>query len=306
MSNIFSIILGISGSVALFLYSVFTFSNLVKNLATLKVKNLLSSLTSNPPKGLIFGAITAAILQSGSAISVILASLADAGLISFYNSLGIIFGINLGAVITSQLVAFNVMSISPFIILLGLILHYWGNGFKKYSKLIIYFGLLFFSIYLISIFVSYINQDFFSSILSFTSNPFLAILVGLIATIIFQSSGVVSGIILVLASAGHIDLTQAVGLILGTNIGTTSTVILASLAMGKEAKKVALSHFLFNLIGVIILFPFLNYFYLIIRWFDGGLVHQIANIHLLFNLVCALLFLLLIKPFASLINNIIK
>ena len=100
------------------------------------------------------GTVSTVILQSGTAASVIVANLADAGLISFYNTLGVLFGLNIGASITSQLIAFNFMFISPFIILLGLIICWWGGRLKKYGKPVFYFGLLFFSIYLISMFFS--------------------------------------------------------------------------------------------------------------------------------------------------------
>ncbi len=306
MINIFSAIVGIIGSVALFLYSVISFGKEIKNTAGTQIKSFLSHITSNPVKGVIFGAISTAILQSSSATSVLIASLADTGLISFYNTLGVIFGVNIGTTITSQLVAFDAMSVSPFIILFGFLIHFWGNSFKKYGKTIIYFGFLFFSIYLISLFTSRVDQELLGSFLSITSNPLVAILIGVLASIIFQSSSIVSGIVLVLAGLGHIDLAQSVGLILGANIGTTSTVIIASLTMGKEAKKVALSHFMFNFLGVIILLPFLGFFYKIVQYFDGDIVHQVANIHLIFNLACAFIFLLVIKPFSMLINRIIK
>jgi phosphate:Na+ symporter len=300
------IILGIIGSIALFLYSVVSFGRMIKRSAGDKAKKFLSSMASNPLKGVLFGAVSTAILQSSSATSVSVASLADAGLISFYSTLGIIFGVNIGTTITSQLVAFNVMAASPFIILLGVIVKLWGNSFKKYGKPIIYFGLLYFSIYLISVFVSYIDQQLLGSYLSVTSNLFVAILVGLISSILFQSSSVVSGIVLVLVGGGYIGLNQAIGFILGANIGTTSTVIIASLTMGKIGKRVAMSHFLFNLLGVLAFIPFIGYFLKIVQWLDGDAVHQVANIYLIFNLICTIIFLFAIKPFHRLVNKIIK
>lgn len=305
MIDFVGIILGIIGSVALFLFSVISFGNVIKHSTGERIKSFLSSVTSNPFKGLVFGAVSTGILQSSSATSVLVASLADAGFISFLNSLGVIFGVNIGTTITSQLVAFNVMEISPFIILFGFIVKIWGNSFKKYGTPIIYFGLLFFSIYIISFFVSQIDQQLLGSYLSVTSNILIAILIGVIASTIFQSSSIVSGIVLVLAGVGHINLAQSVGLILGANIGTTSTVIIASLAMGKEAKKVAISHFLFNFLGVLIILPFIGYFYDVVKWLDGDTVHQVANIHLLFNLACSVVFIIAIKPFAYLVNKII-
>jgi phosphate:Na+ symporter len=305
MSNIY-IILGIIFSVGLFLYSVISFGNVIKSIAGQKIKTLLSSLTSNPIKGFVLGTVSTVILQSGTAASVIVANLADAGLISFYNTLGVLFGLNIGASITSQLIAFNFMFISPFIILLGLIICWWGGRLKKYGKPVFYFGLLFFSIYLISMFFSYADKDIISNYLSITSKPLIAILIGIVATIVFQSSSVVTGIVLVLVGSGHIDIVQAIGLVLGANIGTTSTVIIASLSLNKEAKKVALSHFLFNFLGVIILIPFLDYFYNIVQYLGGSTANKVANIYLLFNIICVSIFMILIKPFYKLINLIIR
>lgn len=306
MLNVSAVILGMAGSVFLFLFSVISFGRIIKNLAGQKVKNFLQYLTSTPLKGVVVGTVATSVLQSSSATSVLVASLADAGLISFYNTLGVIFGVNIGTTITSQLIAFNVMFISPFIIALGLLLHFWGRGFHKFGKPIMYFGLLFFSIYLISFFVSYVDPRSIGSFLSVTSNLTVAILVGMLASILFQSSSVVSGIVLVLAGTGNIDISQSVGLILGANIGTTSTVIIASLTMGREAKKVALAHFLFNFVGVLVLLPFINFFYVAIRWLGGDTVHQIANIYLMFNLICTVIFLLAIKPFSAIVTRIIK
>lgn len=119
-----SILFGIIGSVSLFLFSVISFGREIKLIAGQKIKVILSSLSSNPIKGFLFGAISTAILQSSSAVSVLLAGLADVGLISFFNVLGIIFGVNIGTTITSQLVAFNVMSVSPFIIFFGFLIEF--------------------------------------------------------------------------------------------------------------------------------------------------------------------------------------
>ncbi|MFA6797460.1 MAG: Na/Pi symporter [Candidatus Paceibacterota bacterium] len=304
--NIFSVVLGMTGSISLFLYAVISFGKLIKENAGQKIKELLYSMTSNPVKGVFFGAISTTILQSSTAASVIVASLADAGVINFYHSIGIIFGVNIGTTITSQLIAFNIMSISPYIIILGVLLYFWGRGYKKYAKSIIYFGLLFYSIYLISIFALKIDNNVIGYILSFNQNILFIILIGIVSSVILQSSSVVTGLVLVFVGNGTISIIQAVGLILGANIGTTSTVLIASTAMGKDGKKVALTHLLFNFVGVIIFLPVLKYFIIFVEWIGGDVVHKVANIHLLFNLFCVFIFLLMIRPFSILINKIIK
>lgn len=304
--NIFSIIFGIIGSICLFLYSVISFGKLIKENAGQKVKELLSSMASNPVKGVFFGTISTAILQSSTATSVIVASLTDAGIISFYHSVGIIFGVNIGTTITSQLIAFDIMSVSPYIIIFGILLYFWGRSYKKYAKSVIYFGLLFYSIHLISIFASRIDNNVIQYVLSFNQNTFFVILIGIISSLILQSSSVVSGLVLVFIANGTIDVIQAIGLILGANIGTTSTVLIASMAMGKNGKKVALTHLLFNFIGVIIFLPLLKYFLVFVEFIGSDNVHKVANIHLLFNVFCTIVFLLLIKPFSLLVEKIIK
>lgn len=304
--NIFSVFWGMIGSISLFLYAVISFGKLIKENAGQKIKELLYSMTSNPVKGVFFGAISTVILQSSTAASVIVASLADAGVINFYHSIGIIFGVNIGTTITSQLIAFNIMSISPYIIILGVLLYFWGRGYKKYAKSIIYFGLLFYSIYLISIFALKIDNNVIGYILSFNQNILFIILIGIVSSVILQSSSVVTGLVLVFVGNGTISIIQAVGLILGANIGTTSTVLIASTAMGKDGKKVALTHLLFNFVGVIIFLPVLKYFIIFVEWIGGDVVHKVANIHLLFNLFCVFIFLLMIRPFSILINKIIK
>lgn len=304
--NIFSVVFGMVGSISLFLYAVISFGKLIKENAGQKIKELLYSMTSNPVKGVFFGAISTAILQSSTAASVIVASLADAGVISFYHSIGIIFGVNIGTTITSQLIAFNIMSISPYIIIFGALLYFWGRSYKKYAKSVIYFGLLFYSIYLLSIFALKIDNNVVGYILSFNQNIFFIILIGIISSIILQSSSVVTGLVLVFVGNGTINIIQAVGLILGANIGTTSTILIASITMGKNGKKVALTHLLFNFVGVIIFLPVLKYFMIFVEWIGGDIVHKVANIHLLFNLSCTLIFLLLIKPLSLLVGKFIK
>lgn len=304
MVNMFesSTVIGLIGSIFLFLYSVISFGNLIKNSVGPKIKDMLSSVASNPIKGVILGAISTAILQSSTAASVIVASLASAGIISFYHSIGIIFGVNIGTTITSQLIAFNFMSVSPYIIIFGILLYFWGRGYKKYARSIIFFGLLFFSIYLISIFVSKIDDNLIKNILSFNGNIFFIIFIGIISSLVLQSSSVVSSLVLILVGNGSISLIQSVGLILGANIGTTSTVLIASTVMNKDGKKVALAHFLFNLLGVFIFLPLINYFIRFINFIGGSDINKVANIHFLFNLFSTFLFLIFIKIFIKTVN----
>lgn len=302
----FLMFLGIIASVALFLFSAISFSRIVKKNVGAELKKAIETLTLTPLRGLFVGGIVTAILQSSTAASVLVAGLVDAGVIKYFASLGLIFGVNIGTTITSQLIALNFMRISPFIILFGTILYFWGNGLKKYAKPIIYFGTLFLSILSISYFVSEIDQSLLISIVSLSSNIYLSILLGMLLAICLQSSSVVSGLVLVMAGSNILSLSQATGMILGANIGTTSTVILASLALNKYAKRVAAAHFFFNFIGVLLVLPVLHVLYGIVETLGGSLQQQIANIQLIFNLICALVFLVFIKPYSKFISWVVK
>jgi phosphate:Na+ symporter len=302
----FLMFLGIIASVALFLFSAISFSRVIKKSVGVELKKAIENLTLTPLRGLFVGGITTAILQSSTAASVLVAGLVDAGVIKYFASLGLIFGVNIGTTITSQLIALNFMRISPFIILFGIILYFWGNGLKKYAKPIIFFGMLFLSILSISYFVSEIDQVLLISIVSLASNVYSSIIFGMLLAIFLQSSSVVSGLVLVMAGGGLLSLSQATGMVLGANIGTTSTVIIASIAMNKYAKRVAAAHFFFNLIGVLLALPILHVLYGMVESLGGSLQQQVANIQLIFNVSCALLFLVFVKPYSKFISWLVR
>ncbi|HRZ30124.1 MAG TPA: Na/Pi symporter, partial [Candidatus Paceibacterota bacterium] len=142
--------------------------------------------------------------------------------------------------------------------------------------------------------------------LTFHSNIFIAIVVGVLITVFFQSSTAVTGIVILLVAQGVLNFDQAFGIILGSNIGTTSTALIASSIMGKQARRTAVAHFLFNLVGVIIFLPFFDLFVSLVRYFGGSVTQEVANAHLLFNLVNTLVFLTVLKPFSRLISRLVQ
>jgi len=299
MAILTSIVIPVLSLVAVFLFGIEKFSRHIRKMADGRFKSALRKLTRNPLGGLALGAIFTALIQSSTATTVILAGLANAGIVSFQQSMGIILGANIG-------IALKVTNIAPYFILLGFLITYFGRERKSWGKPIFYFGLVFFSISLISLYIEPVRTN--PEILNLfgkVSNLFIAILVGFLFTSIVQSSSVTSGLVVVLAGSGLLDLNQAFGIILGANLGTTVTVILASLMLNFEAQRVALAHFLFNLLGILILIPFLNEFLLPISNLGIGVAQKVAVAHISFNLIFALLFLLLVKPFSNLVCRVI-
>lgn len=297
------VIIPILSLVAIFLFSVHKFSDHIQRIAGDKFKSFLHSFTSTPVRGFGLGVLFTSLIQSSTATTVILVSLVHAGLLSFQNSLGVIFGANIGTTITSQLVALNVGNVAPYFVLLGFIFTFSKGRYRIFGKPIFYFGMMFFSLSLISVYLGPMKENAeVLAMLSRVSNFPLAVLVGLAFTAIVQSSSVTSGMVILLVGNGLLGFEQAFGMIIGANIGTTVTALIASILMNVEAKKVALAHLVFNVLGFFLFFPFEGMLSRAIEVLGGSASQQVANAHLLFNLICGVMFLILVRPFGKLIN----
>lgn len=304
---IFQIFITVVALVLIFIFSINKFSRQIERVAGDKLKVLLKRLTGTPLLGTITGTAVTSVIQSSSATTVMTVGLVNAGIITFYESLGVVFGANIGTTITSQLIALNVIAIAPFLIIIGFFILKFGGKYNIYGKSVFYFGLVFFCISLITQVVAPLtsNTQILNVLSQITSLP-IAIVVGILITTLFQSSSVTSGLILTLAVSGFINLDQGIGLLLGANIGTTSAALLAAIPMGKEAKKTALAHFIFNMVGVILIIPFLPLFIQMTKTIGGTVAQQLANMHLFFNLFSTVVFLIFIKQFSGLIEWLAK
>jgi phosphate:Na+ symporter len=303
----FQVFTTIIALVLILIFSINKFSKQIEVIAGKRFKILLGKLTHNPIIGTITGTAVTSVIQSSAATTVMTVSLVNAGIITFYQSLGVVFGSNIGTTITYQLVAFNVDKIAPLIIIFGFLILKLGKKYSIYGKPIFYFGLIFFCISLITQTVKPLagNTAILHTLSMIDTLP-MAILAGIIVTTVFQSSSVMGGLILSLAGSGFITLSQGIGLMLGSNIGSTSTALLASTSMDVEAKKTTLAHFLFNFIGVIIVYPFLPFFIQTVTNLGGNITHHIANMHLIFNVFSTIVFLLFIRRFFLIIEWISK
>ena len=290
--------------VILFLFSIRKFSQEVQKLSGKRFKRLVHKVTSTPLRGTFIGAAVTSVVQSSSATTVILIGLVNAGLITFRNSLGVIIGANIGTTVTSQLIALNLISIAPFFIILGFFVHF-SKKYNLIGKAIFYFGLIFFSLSLISSYLAPLSTNpEVLRIMSSFSNVFLAVLAGIIFTFLVQSSSITSGLVVVLASQGLLGLVPAIGVILGANIGTTTTALIASFGMERSAKKTAIEHFLFNVLGAIIILIVLLPFVSLVEYIGGSPEQQVANAHLIFNLSIAVIFLIFVNQFEAIVNKI--
>lgn len=290
-----------------FLFAIEKFSKQIQYLAGDKFKLGLEKLTATPLRGTIVGSAITAIMQSSTAVSIMAISLVEGGLLSFTNSLGIIFGANIGTTITTSLIAFQLLEIAPFILVFGFLLMKVESKWKRFGKAVFYFGLIFSALFIISVLVEPLKTNpFIISILEHTSGIFLSIVIGVVLSTILQASSVVSGLAIILAGAGLIGFEQSFSIILGANIGTTTTGLIASLVVGKNAKRVAMAHFLFNVLGVLLILPFFSYFKDLMVFLSKSIEVQVAVGHVLFNVLSAIIALVLVRPFEWLVVKTVK
>ena len=290
----------------LFLYGIEQFSREIQRVAGERFRSYLAKLTKTPVRGAFLGALTTAIIQSSTATTVIAVGLVNAGTLSFAQSLGIMFGANVGTTITAQLVAFKLTGFAPFFILLGFVLSIVGGRYRFLGRPIFYFGLVFFSLSLVSDAIEPVRTDpDMVALFSQFSDIFIALAAGILFTILVQSSSVTTGIVVLLAGSGLLTLGQSIPIILGANVGTTATSLLAASRMDLYAKRAATAHFLFNVGGVLIFLPFLSPFAGLVAGLGGTVAQEVANAHLIFNLTAAIIFLAVLEPFKRLVERVV-
>jgi phosphate:Na+ symporter len=251
------------GGLGLFLFGMKLMSEAIEKSAGAKLRSILEFFTKNKFSGLIVGIIFTAIIQSSSACTVMVVSFVNAGLMTLYQAVGVIMGANIGTTVTSQLVSFNLSKFAPLFLLAGVIMVMFvkKDGVKKFGEILLGFGVLFLGLSLMSTSMAGIKENpNIAELFSSMTNPFLAVLLGLVLTSIVQSSSVTVSISLLMAQQGLLDLPVCLFIILGCNMGACTSALLASLAGMKDAKRAAMIHFLFNLVGTIIVFVILMFF----------------------------------------------
>ncbi|ASW42027.1 Na/Pi cotransporter family protein [Clostridium isatidis] len=302
----FSIFAGLFGGLGLFLYGMKIMGDGLENAAGDKLKSILEKLTSNKYIGVVVGAIVTAIIQSSSGTTVMIVSFVNAGLMTLSQAAGVIMGANIGTTITAQMVSLDLNKIAPLVIGIGAIILLVGKNKKTrdLASIAIGFGILFMGMDLMGSSMDPVAESewFKEFILVVSDNKILGLLAGLGLTAIIQSSAATTVILIALASTGAIDMRLAFPVILGCNIGTCVTALLASLGTNRTAKKAALMHLLFNTFGAIIFFPFIDPFINLIQSTSPEVARQVANAHTIFNVLVTLIMLPLSEYLVKVVN----
>ena len=253
----FGTILTMAGGLGLFLFGMELMSDSIEKVAGARLRRILEIFTTNRFMGMIVGIIFTGIIQSSSACTVMVVSFVNSGLMNLYQAAGVILGANIGTTITSQLVSFNLSKIAPLILLVGVVVMMFTKKEKvrKVAEVVVGFGILFVGLSTMSQAMANMkNEPQVVNLLMSLKNPFLATLMGFALTAIIQSSSVTVSIVLLLANQNLLPLPITLYIILGCNIGACATAMLASMTGKKDAKRAALIHLLFNIIGTVIIY----------------------------------------------------
>jgi phosphate:Na+ symporter len=297
------------GGMLLLLYGIKLLNDGLQYAAGSKIRSLLRSLTSNRLAAVGGGALITGLIQSSSATSVMLIGFVSAGLMSFRQTLAVILGADIGATLTVQLIAFHVYDYSVLLIGIGLSLMLFTRKLlaKNIGQGLLGFGFAFLSLKIMIDAMTPLqgNELFRQVFIALTDSPFIGIVLSAALTGLIHSSAATMGIALALADSGLIPLQSAIYIVLGANIGTCATALIASLRSPAEARRVAWAHTFFKVFGVLLFLPFLSPFQTIIVATTSDLARQIANAHTLFNVIMAVVFLPFLGLFAKLIMRIV-
>lgn len=277
------------GGLGFFLFGMKLMSEGLEKAAGAKMRGILEFFTQNRFIGMIVGIVFTAIIQSSNATTVMVVSFVNSGLMTLMQATGVILGANIGTTVTGQLIAFNLSDIAPLVVIIGVVMVMFckKQSVKKIGEVILGFGILFMGLRIMGESMEAVKES--PRILEFLGSlesPFSAILVGFLITAVLQSSSATVGIILLMVSQGLLEFTICPFMILGCNIGSCVSALAASLSGKKDAKRAALIHLLFNIVGSAIMFIILLLALApitdaLIYISGGNLARAVANVHTL-------------------------
>ncbi len=312
-------VLSLAGGLALFLFGMNTMGDSLSKLSGGKMEKLLEKLTSKRIMAVLLGAVVTAIIQSSSATTVMVVGFVNSGIMRLSQAIGIIMGANIGTTVTSWILSLsgiessnvfikllNPTSFSPILALIGIVLIMFFKSEKKkiVGNIFIGFAILMFGMDMMSSSVAPLAEvEEFTGILTAFSNPVLGMLAGALLTAVIQSSSASVGILQALCLTGAVSYATAIPIIMGQNIGTCITAIMSSVGASKNAKRAAMIHLYFNIIGTVL---FMVVFYTINAFVHFGFLNDtvpvagVAVIHSLFNIICTIVLL----PFGNYLEKL--
>ncbi len=314
------LIFGLIGGTALLMYGVEKMGEGLENAAGNFMRKILSVLTGNVFSAFFVGIFATVLVQSSTAITVLTVGFVNAGLMKLSQAIGIIYGANIGTTVTAQLMAFSfhfkLTDIALPVLGIGFAISYFSKNttLKHIGEAMFGFGMMFLGLKILNSGIPFMKDNetmkfFFET---YASNPFVGVLLGMMATAMVHSSSATVGLVMVLGQAGLIDINTAIYIMLGDNIGTCITAQLASLTGNINARRTAWAHTLYNTFGVVLAMLIFPLFVSIVVGFTakftpgGDISVQIANSHTIFNVISALIFLPFTTLYVKFLETFIK
>lgn len=297
--------LGVAAGLTLFILGVEQMARGFQQLAGDRVREVLARATGSPLKGIAAGTVTTTLLDSSSAVIVMTIALVHSGLMTFAEALGVVLGANIGTTLGSQLIAFQVHHLAPVAMLVGLVLWLAGRseGRRVAGRITLGLGLLFHGLGTLGEAMAPLrdHQPFLDRMAGLGDEPLLGALLGGLMTLLIQSSSATVGIAIVMAMEGLMPLATGIAIMLGAEIGTVGTTLIASIGRSRATLRTALFHLGFNATTVVLGLALVDQLTWAARALTpaGDVARHIANAHVLFNVVGVALFAPLLRPTAA-------
>ena len=317
-------IVAMFGAIATFLFGMSTMTDGLEKLSSGRLEHILERLTSNVFKGVLLGAVVTGLIQSSAATTVMCVGFVNAGIMKLEQTVGIIMGANIGTTVTAQLLrlgdidADNIVMmflqpsfLGPILAVVGIIFYMFIKGGHKriVGQIVLGLGLLFIGMNTMSSAVEPLkNLPEFQSVFTAFSNPLLGVAVGAAVTALLQSSSASMGILQAISTTGVVSFNIAMPLIMGQNIGTCITALISSVGASKNAKRTAMIHLFFNIIGSVFFLVVLYAGHALFRfpfWENTMDMGSIANLHLAFNIACTALLLPFHRQLVKLVKAVV-
>lgn len=310
--DIVTALLWLFGGLGIFIFGIDMMGWALRRAAGLTFRKRLDQWTKTPLRGLFTGAVITGLMQSSSASTVMIVGLIHAGLLSFKNSIGIILGANIGTTFIAQITAFELDEAALPLIGIGFLINLLSrrSHYRELGKGLMGFGLLFFGLMLMKLSVSHYHPFVQEVLQSFSQQGMWgwlgAFLMTCLATAVVQSSAAIVVIIQAIAISGGItEIDIAIPMILGASVGTCITAMLASLRSNALARRAAVAHLVFNIIGAVMAIVMSGFYMWLIPQTSESIVHQIANCHLAIKLVNVFLFLPFARQYGEFIERLV-
>lgn len=301
------IVLTLLGGLVLFLYAITNLSDLIKKVTEAKPKKWLLRFTKNLFTAILTGTIITIILDSSSVVIILTIVLVNAGLLTFREAMGIVMGANIGTTVSSQIIALDITKYSPIFLVIGMamILLCSKEKMKQTGRLLIYFGMLFFGLFIMETAITPLKREpIFEQWMHAMDNPIKGTLTGALVTVIIQSSSATVGMAIILVKKGALTLIGGIAVMLGAELGTCSDTLMATIKGSRQGIKTGIFHLVFNLMSILLCLSLFDYFVDFVKYVSGTIAFEkiLANAHFIFNVLGVLLFVWFVPFFEKALN----